>query len=480
VESSTDPDGITSTALLNCLRREVGEWADGTLRLPRTGTLLRAREGRWLSDPEVFTGSWQPLSWHELAVLVTKELGDPPVGFLDEIAGSRSAIAAVLDARTAPPADLYRRSEQALVAGHRYHPAPKGRGGLPAPQWLPYAPEVHASFSLAQLEGSFVDDGEVPLPAGVLPAHPWQLSLLGLEGPVSGPEVWPTSSVRTVYDPAADLFYKFSLDVRITNDVRRLWAHDLRWIPPLAGLLKPVFADIASVFPGAAFLIDRGYRTSPDSFEGLAVVVRDGIRQHALPGVTPLLAAGISEGFEGSPLDGLDPDGALRWFHQYVSVVVPPVLHAFFAHGVVMECHLQNVVVGVDAEGMPVQAIYRDPEGMRLLPRHASLLSSMDGPDGSRGVSEAKGWERLRYCLVVNHLIEIAGAVLDRHPGLDVWAQARSVFVAYARDHGCEQVMSLLDNRFVPAKANLLLRWTRAEGAASRYVDCPNPLYRAP
>lgn len=477
MEAITDPDGTTSTALLNCLRREVGEWTAGTIRLPRTGTVLRVREGRWPSDPEVFAGSWQPLTWHELAVLITKELGDPPVGFLDEIAGSRSAIAAVLDARGAPPADLYQRSEQALVAGHRYHPAPKGRGGLPASEWLPYSPEVHARFSLARLEGAFVDDGEVPLPPGVLPAHPWQLSLLGLEGEASGHEVWPTSSVRTVYDPAADLFYKFSLDVRITNDVRRLWAHDLRWIPPLARLLGPVFSDIASVFPGAAFLIDRGYRTSPESFEGLAVVVRDGLRQHVLPGVTPLLAAGISEGFDGNPLDGLDAEDALRWFRQYVSVVVPPVLHAFFAHGVVMECHLQNVLVGVDGSGMPVQAIFRDPEGMRLLPRHADLLSSVDGSDGSRGVSEAKGWERLRYCLVVNHLIEIAGAVLDRHPGLGVWAEARAVFAAYAHDHGYEQVLSLLTDRFVPAKANLLLRWTRAEGAASRYVDCPNPLH---
>ncbi|USX52256.1 IucA/IucC family siderophore biosynthesis protein [Lentzea sp. HUAS12] len=478
MEAITDPDGTTSTALLNCLRREVGEWRGGVLRLPRTGTLLRAREGRWLSDPEVFTGSWQPLSWHELAVLVTKELGDPPIGFLDEIAGSRSAIAAVLDARATPPADLYQRSEQALVAGHRYHPAPKGRGGVPASEWLPYAPEVHASFSLAQLEGDFVDDGEVPLPPGVLPAHPWQLSLLGLRGEATGREVWPTSSVRTVYDPAADLFYKFSLDVQITNDVRRLWAHDLRWIPPLARLLRPVFADIASVFPGATFLIDRGYRTSPDAFEGLAVVVRDGIRRHTLPGATPLLAAGISEGFDGNPLDGLGSADALRWFRRYVSVVVPPVLHAFFAHGVVMECHLQNVVVGVDAAGMPVQAIYRDPEGMRLLPRHADLLSSVDGEGGARGVSEAKGWERLRYCLVVNNLIEIAGAVRERHPGLDVWAEARAVFVAYAEEHGCEQVMSLLEDPFVPAKANLLLRWTRAEGAAGRYVDVPNPLYR--
>jgi hypothetical protein len=63
VEAITDPDGITSTALLNCLRREVGEQGPGgTIRLPRTGVLLRAREGRWLSDPEVFSGTWQPVS----------------------------------------------------------------------------------------------------------------------------------------------------------------------------------------------------------------------------------------------------------------------------------------------------------------------------------------------------------------------------------------------------------------------------------
>ena len=166
MEAITDPDGVTTTALLNCLRREVAEpGPGGTIRLPRTNVLLRAREGRWLTEPELFSGSWQPVSWQELAVLITKELGDPPVGFLDEIAGSRAAIAAVLDARAAPPPDLYQRSEQALIAGHRYHPAPKGRGGLPSSEWLPYAPEVHARFSLAHLEGSFIDDGEVWQPA---------------------------------------------------------------------------------------------------------------------------------------------------------------------------------------------------------------------------------------------------------------------------------------------------------------------------
>lgn len=471
-------DVITSTALLNCLSREIGQVNADTIRLPHTGVLLRARQGRWLSHPELFTGSWQPVSWQELAELIGKELGDPPVGFLDEIAGSRTAIDAILLERGPEPADLYQRSEQALIAGHRYHPAPKGRGSLPTSAWLPYAPETHATFALAHLEGAFVDGGDVPFPVGVLPAHPLQLSLLGVSGAASGHEVWPTSSVRTVYDPAADLFYKFSLDVRITNDIRRLWAYDLRWIPPLARVLRPVFADIAATYPGTAFLIDRGYRTSPDDFEGLAVIVRDGLKQHTLPGVTPLLAAGISEGFEGNPLDGLGADDALRWFRQYVSVVVPPVLHAFFVHGVVMECHMQNVLVGVDASGMPVQAFYRDHEGMRLLPRHTVLLSEVDGPvAGSRAVSEAKGWERLQYCLVVNHLMEIAGAVQARHPGLDVWSEARAVFAAFARDHGSPApLMSLLESPSVPAKANLLLRWTRAEGTASRYVDVPNPL----
>ena len=43
--------------------------------------------------------------------------------------------------------------------------------------------------------------------------------------------------------------------------------------------------------------------------------------------------------------------------------VAPPVLHALFGHGVVFEPHLQNVLVGVDGDGLPVQAIFRDLEG---------------------------------------------------------------------------------------------------------------------
>src|SRR5262249_26550524 len=153
-----------------------------------------------------------------------------------------------------------------------------------------------------------------------------------------------TSSVRTVYDPAADVFYKFSLDIQITNDVRRLWRYELRWIALLAHLLRPIFADVAATFPGTAFLIDRGYRTidagDMQLYEGFAAIARDGVGAHALPGVTPMLAAGISEGFSGNPLDTQDADTALTWWRHYLAAVIPPVLYTYFRHGVVLECHL--------------------------------------------------------------------------------------------------------------------------------------------
>src|SRR5262249_53777696 len=152
----------------------------------------------------------------------------------------------------------------------------------------------------------------------------------------------------------------------ITNDVRRLWRYELRWIALLAHLLRPIFADVAATFPGTAFLIDRGYRTidagDMQLYEGLAAIVRDGVRAHALPGVTPMLAAGISEGFQGNPLDPQDADTALTWWRHYLAAVIPPVLYTYFRHGVVLECHLQNVLIGVDTDGTPVQVFFRDHE----------------------------------------------------------------------------------------------------------------------
>ncbi|MBX7549200.1 IucA/IucC family protein [Streptomyces sp. NPDC004232] len=483
-------DAYAAAPLLNCLLREVAEplpppdpGARRVYRLP-SGRLLRVRAGRRPAGPEVRTdGGWRSVGHTELVKLVAEELrrhtgltgGDLPAEMVD----SRDAVAAILAARAlaTPPADLYLRSEQSLITGHPYHPAPKARGGGPVTSWLPYAPEAHARFPLVLLgvrEDQVAEEGDTraldalaAAPPGyrLLPAHPWQLDLVArdlapafadgrlLRLGTTAFDAWPTAAVRTLYEPHRDLFLKFSLDVRITNDIRRLWRHDLRRTCRTDTAARRAFAAVGRP---AAWLSDRGYRTAAFAFEELAVLVRDGLRGHLPHGATPLLAAGLAEGFDGSPLAAAADPAA--WWEAYLRQVVPPVLTAFDAHGVVVEAHLQNTLVAVDAAGLPVAALFRDAEGVKLLP----------------DVTRAAGWERLVYCLVVNHLTEIAAALAEHHRGLDPWPAVRRELAR----HGLPEIPALLASPTLPGKTNLLLRWTGADGADARYRPLPNPLAR--
>ncbi|MFE6170626.1 IucA/IucC family protein [Streptomyces sp. NPDC056464] len=489
-------DAHSVAPLLNCLLREAAaphggsRDADGrapddgrrVYRLRGSGRLLRVLGERRPAEPEMYVSdAWQRIGHAELVKLVADELrrhtGLSNHELPAEIIDSRNALAALLTARAraTAPDDLYLRSEQSLLTGHPFHPAPKARGGGPVATWLPYAPEAHARFPLTLLglrEDTVVEEGdtsaldalgEAPPGYRLLPAHPWQLDLVGRELAdafadgrlvrlgTTGFDTWPTAAIRTLYAPERDLFVKFSLDVRITNDIRRLWRHDLL---KLRRTDTATAAALAAIDGPAAWLGDRGYRTADFAFEELAVLVRDGLRGRVLPGATPLLAAGLVEGFEGSPLPGAQDPAA--WWEAYLAQVVPPALAAFADHGVVLEAHLQNTLVAVGTDGMPVQALFRDAEGVKLLP----------------DVSRAAGWERLVYCLVVNHLVEIAGALAAHHPTLNPWPAVRRELAR----HDLPEIPALLSSPTLPGKTNLLLRWTGADGADARYLPLPNPL----
>ncbi|WP_443049421.1 IucA/IucC family protein [Streptomyces sp. HD] len=482
-------DAHAVAPLLNCLLREVAA-PQGTsgdrhvYRLSGTGRLLRVLGLRRPTEPEVRVGgAWERVGHTELVKLVADELrrhtGLSNHELPTEMIDSREAVAALLTARACatPPDDPYLRSEQSLLTGHPYHPAPKARGGGPVAAWLPYAPEAHARFPLTLLgvrEDAVVEEGdtsaldalgEAPPGYRLLPAHPWQLDLVGRELTeaftdgrllrlgTTGFDTWPTAAIRTLYAPEHDLFLKFSLDVRITNDIRRLWRHDLLKLRRTDTAAATAFATLDDP---AAWLGDRGYRTADFAFEELAVLVRDGFHGRLRPGATPLLAAALVEGFEGSPLDPA-PDPA-AWWEAYLRAVVPPALAAFADHGVVLEAHLQNTLIAVDTDGMPVQALFRDAEGVKLLSE----------------VSRAEGWERLVYCLVVNHLVELAGALAERRPALDPWPAVRRELAR----HDLPEIAGLLTAPTLPGKTNLLLRWTNADGADARYRPLPNPLAR--
>lgn len=494
-------------------------------RLRATGRLLRVRAGHRPSAPELWTGrGWRLLPHAALVSLAAQEMraatGTPNRSLPAEMTASRAAVEAVLAARAhaAPPEDPWLRSEQALVMGHPFHPAPKARsGGGPPAAWLRYAPEAYARFPLVLLgvrEDAVVEDGDTraldvlgAAPPGyrLLPAHPWQFELAA-----GRPEMRaafadgrlvrlghtvrqgrPTASVRTVYVPgeppggagarrrpdghrlpsaphpapgppatAGDLFLKFSLDVQITNDVRRMRRHELRHVRRTDPLVTAAFAAMDGP---AAWLSERCYRTVDGLFETCAVLVRDGLSRHLLPGTTAVLAAALAEGFDGNPLDGItDP---LPWWAAYVRCVVPPVLEAFARYGVVVECHLQNTLIAVDAAGTPVQSVFRDAEG-------AKVLTEMP---------RAPAWRRLAYCLVVNNLSDVAGALAQRFPrsGAELWAVAREEFERCDALPGLPvlpELGALLASPTLPGKANLLSRWIGADGTDPRYLPVPNPL----
>ncbi|MBG7701562.1 iron transporter [Streptomyces sp. MC1] len=537
-EAMRTADTVTSHTLLNCLIREVSAPEhqvtvdDGhlLLRLPRRGTLLRSRLRRVsLIGAHRFQGpvqrldndDWVPVGWRELAGHIQDELelrtGVANEEFLGQVADSRETIHTTLEERAGatPHADPYVASEQSLVFGHRFHPTPKARTGDPA-DWLAYGPEAGARFRLRYLavrRPLVREEGELhemdalhttPEPGfAMLPVHPWQYRLLRghdrlreamaagdvVDAGVSGPELVPTASVRTLYHPGTDTFLKFSLNVRLTNCVRKHARYELTGGVALNRLLQPLFAGLAARFPGCALLAEPGYRTldsEGELLEGFGVVVRSGLRRHLLPGVTPLLAAAVADEYPTSTahvshLLARGDGDVLAWWDAYLRVLLPPVLAAYFEHGVVLEPHLQNVVVGVHADGTPAQMLFRDLEGTKLLPGHHQRALG-DLPDDVRGPlthDPERGWNRVAYCLLVNHTAEVLGALADLAPALEpaLWGLVRDHLDAYARTAGePPRLRALLSGVPLPAKANLLLRWSRKADRHATYVALPSPL----
>lgn len=532
--------------LLNCLLREVSAPEHQTavddghllLRLPRRGALLRVALRRTsLLGAHRFTGpvyeetpdGWRELGWRELAGHAQDELelrtGTVNEEFLDQVASSHQGVGAGLTGRPAAGPDRYLASEQALLFGHRFHPAPKSRSAARG-DWHHYAPESRAAFPLRHLavradllaeesvdaDASAVLDGLGEVPAGhrLLPVHPWQYQLIGdhpllraalargdvLDLGPRGERFAATASVRTLY--GADAFLKFSLNVRITNCLRKNAAYELTGAVQLTRLLAPALGDLARRFPDAVMLREPAFRTlalpgddgTPDRalYEGFGLILREGFGGLLCPGVTPLLAAAVADEHPTSSAHisrllggGSDGAAALDWWRDYLRLLLPPVLAAYFDHGVVLEPHLQNVLIGVDADGRPAQVLFRDLEGTKLVPEQNGAILAALPPEvaGPMTYDAERGWDRVVYCLLVNHVAELLAALADLHPGLEgaLWQAVRDALEEYAAAHGRPpRLRALLAGVPLPAKANLLTRWERKADRDAGYVRLPSPL----
>ncbi|SIN32066.1 IucA/IucC family protein [Micromonospora cremea] len=444
-------------------------------------------------------GRWEDLDAAGLAGLVAAELaartGQVNDEFLGQVQASRDTVARLLAERPAqdptptgePAIDAYVGSEQSLVFGHPHHPTPKWRSGDPD-SWRAYAPELRTVFRLHWLAvpddlvagaGPFdplittLDPPRPPTGHRVLPVHPWQLSLIPPTDPrlrhlgAAGVPVRPTASVRTLYAPDADLFVKTSLHVRITNCLRKNARYELTGAVALTELLARV-----PMPAGVGLLAEPAYRTVdvPGADEAYGTILRTGLRPHLRPGDTPLLAAALA----ATPLAVPDP---VAWWRAYLGLLAPAVLRSWLSHGVVHEAHLQNVVVVLDRERRPVRMLLRDLEGVKLDTDRWATWPDGVPPQVGYGPRDAR--RRIVYCLFVNHLGGVCGALADARPGIEprLWQELRTVVEAVAADLGDPpELRALLSGEPLVAKANLLVRWRRDADRAAPFVPVPNPL----
>ena len=152
----------------------------------------------------------------------------------------------------------------------------------------------------------------------------------------------------------------------------------------------------------------------------------------------------------------------------------------------VLEPHLQNVLVGVDADGLPVQAIFRDLEGTKLVtPRHDATARDAEagrrpGPRLRRGARLGPG----RLLPVRQPPGRDRRGRRGPPPGPGGRFEARPVGPrratcspgSRATTAGRRSCGRCSPGCRCPAKANLRLRWARGADREAAYLPVLNPL----
>ncbi|MFE3197057.1 IucA/IucC family protein [Embleya sp. NPDC059237] len=559
-------DAATVECLLRCWVRE------HALPRPESGVLTVELPGvgRTLT---VVVRYWSPAGWHRFgaahlddegplnAVTLALVLGDEASASGAGAAGEACGDTAIRVAdsvthteryiahRRAHPEDPpgtapFLAAEQSLVLGHPMHPTPKSRDRLDPDEDAAWSPELRGSFPLhwfaadvdlvgqdSALDREAADvladlAGELRAPEGtvLVPAHPWQARDLPRRphlralldagrlrdlGPAGAP--WhPTSSVRTVYRPDAEVMLKLSLGLRITNsrrenlpkellrgiEVHRILRsgleHELRAVHPTFDIVRdPAWISVAPPEPfprpdRPAAGLELVLRANPfgagDRVSCLAALVAE------RPGIGPSRLAGhvhtLAERTGRAPASVAE-----EWFERYLAVVAEPVLWLDRHAGIALEAHQQNTLVLLDADGLPSGGRYRDNQGYYFRASRAGDLARRlpaAGVASDTIVPDEIADERLTYYLGVNNLLGLIGAFGAQGLADEgvLLARLRALLARHAEDSGAAR--SLLTDPRPRCKANLLTRLHGLDelvgpvATQSIYVHIRNPLADAP
>ncbi|MCC7007011.1 MAG: iron transporter [Ottowia sp.] len=510
---------------------------------------FRYRAGIWCQS----TGDyWRLLEGMELATLLLNELAlkyELPLNtdLIAQIHDSIQVTTALLSSAAAHTnerfsnhaLEAYIDSEQSLIFGHPFHPAPKSRQGFSKKDTANYSPEMRCQFPLhyfavpredicqQSLLTTPCDQLIAPTAPSVdsayvaIPTHPWQahylcnLPLLKQAidhgrllylGP-QGNDFFPTASIRTLYQPGHPYFYKFSLNVRVTNCIRKNAWYELESAMHITRLIRPLLSNLQKEFQGIHVLEEPAFMSvdmrAPDAhannqiIEGFGLILRENFEKDLLPQAKPLLAGALFGNHAHSErrlsrlledmahAENMPIDAAIeQWFFDYVKTLMLPVLYCYFKHGLVFEPHLQNVMIGIQA-GWPRQIFLRDFEGVKLVREHydeAQLSHLSARARESLCYSQQQGWNRIAYCLFVNNFCEAIHQLAPENVMLQnrLWAVVQQCLhayqAAYGDSHSAAQINALRTKKIFPAKTNLLNRFLKNADKEAAYVCVPQPI----
>lgn len=452
-------------------------------------------------------------------------------------------------------------SEQALLLGHPFHPAPKSREEASEGELARYSPELRGSFALhwfaadpavvvgetsdpvpltdhlrslakgAGLDAAALSAAGLPPDALPLPAHPWQardvlerpgVRQLVEEGKLTplgphGSPWYPTSSLRTVYRPDAEVMVKLSLGMRITNSRRNNLRGEMRLGVSAARLLAAgPTAWLKAEHPRFHILRDFAWFSAGrgDTETGLECALRDnpfGPAQGSLQGlcVAGLLAERTGPGDGRAPrhralltqaveraaqVHGWSRAAAARhWLRRYLQVLAVPLIRLQARYGIALEPHHQNTLVALGRDGLPTAGWYRDSQGYYLCASRAQEVERLV-PGVTKDVEivfeDAFVDERVAYYLGINNLLGLVGAfgALGLAAEEDLLAELRATLTTLrGAEEGADGLLGLLlDAPTLRCKGNYL---TCVDGldelvgdvhTQSVYIDLPNPLVEAP
>ncbi len=437
--------------------------------------------------------------------------------------------------------DGFIRSEQGFIWGHAWHPTPKSREGIEDKQLLAISPESGAGFKLPllavherllqvlsseyfkpleRLNG--LTEATVPVGYQLLPCHPYQLTRFQSEplfkAAVAAKQIillgqskntwYPTSSVRTLYDPQSDFFLKFSLHVRLTNCVRKNAWYELESAIFITNLLKRFGASAGAYFPAFSLMAEPAsvtinlHKWQPDAdheqvktlSEAFGLLFRTAYGEGEVNQHQPRVAGALFADDEqfNSVMAGViaalakrrnisSVEASLLWFDAYVELLLRPIFYYFFKLGVIFEPHLQNTVIGF-SDHLPSLIQLRDLEGTKLVEGKWSdqqLQGMSVRARQSVSYSREQGFKRIAYCALVNNLSEaihhISGCDLDLEKRL--WSMVKAEIIEYQQDFGTEpELEALLDGADIPCKCNFMTRLLKQADKQADYVYLQNPM----